>query len=273
MLAQAFVTSTITTVLTAFTSFGLAAVSAWFATERWIFHRHRGTKWLGDVLTELNERFLDLPGMVLFRGVHRMSKKVARTTKSSLSRASTLTLNMLSGNGQTASPDENEQGNDVISINTLDMASPTSPQHPSAYRPSFSLDAKASASPEGDKKDGNSDSKSGSPSLTAKARFSNAVRSVMTLQSTSGTSGPLSPLSPTRKRTASTNVPTTEHTRGRSFDNNVTAIPGSRVAYLVPRLQSLEPTQDLAAHSALVRHLQFSPNGNFLATSRCVLLV
>lgn len=42
----------------------------------------------------------------------------------------------------------------------------------------------------------------------------------------------------------------------------------SRVAALVPKLKSLEATQDLAAHQALVRHLQFSPNGKFLATSR-----
>lgn len=42
----------------------------------------------------------------------------------------------------------------------------------------------------------------------------------------------------------------------------------SRVAGLVSKLRGLEPTQDLAAHQALVRHLQFSPNGKFLATSR-----
>lgn len=44
----------------------------------------------------------------------------------------------------------------------------------------------------------------------------------------------------------------------------------SRVAGLVRRLNCLETTQDLAVHTALVRHLQFSPNGRYLATSRCV---
>ncbi|EEB94997.1 hypothetical protein MPER_06102 [Moniliophthora perniciosa FA553] len=41
----------------------------------------------------------------------------------------------------------------------------------------------------------------------------------------------------------------------------------SRVSALVPKLTCLEATQDLAAHQALVRHLQFSPDGKFLATS------
>lgn len=45
-------------------------------------------------------------------------------------------------------------------------------------------------------------------------------------------------------------------------------VRSSRVASLVPKLRGMETTQDLAAHSALVRHLQFSPDGKFLATSR-----
>jgi hypothetical protein len=47
-------------------------------------------------------------------------------------------------------------------------------------------------------------------------------------------------------------------------------IRSSRVARLAPILRDFEPTQEFAAHQALVRHLQFSPNGNFLATSRLV---
>ncbi|KAG2093724.1 uncharacterized protein F5147DRAFT_657346 [Suillus discolor] len=39
---QGSVTSTITTVFTTVPSFGLAAVSAWFASERWIFVQHHG---------------------------------------------------------------------------------------------------------------------------------------------------------------------------------------------------------------------------------------
>lgn len=41
---------------------------------------------------------------------------------------------------------------------------------------------------------------------------------------------------------------------------------GARVASLIPALKSLQTTQNFQPHSALVRHLQFSPNGEFLAT-------
>lgn len=42
----------------------------------------------------------------------------------------------------------------------------------------------------------------------------------------------------------------------------------SRISTFVPKLIELEVTHDLAAHTALVRHMQFSPDGQFLATSR-----
>ncbi|KAH9478461.1 hypothetical protein JR316_0008916 [Psilocybe cubensis] len=60
IIIKARVTSLITSVLTAFTSFGLAAVSAWFASERWAFTRHRGQKWLSDVLSEAVDAFFQL---------------------------------------------------------------------------------------------------------------------------------------------------------------------------------------------------------------------
>jgi len=41
----------------------------------------------------------------------------------------------------------------------------------------------------------------------------------------------------------------------------------ARMGALIPRLLELEPTQDLSVHTALVRHMQFSPDGKFLATS------
>lgn len=105
-----------------------------------------------------------------------------------------------------------------------------------------------------------------------KGRLFSAVRSVMTLQSASlGTGGPLSPLAPRRQRTSSSTF------TGSQFDDvrrkgtmDVPPVRGSRIAALTPKLKSLETTQDLEAHSGLVRHLQFSPNGKYLATSRLV---
>jgi hypothetical protein len=41
-----------------------------------------------------------------------------------------------------------------------------------------------------------------------------------------------------------------------------------RISAFVPKLTEMKVIYDLAAHSALVRHMQFSPDGQFLATSR-----
>jgi hypothetical protein len=92
-----------------------------------------------------------------------------------------------------------------------------------------------------------------------RARFVQAIRSVIIAQQAQGPSGiPRAPpniLSPEGVRQ--------EELRG--------LIRSSRVARLAPKLRDFAPTQEFAAHQALVRHLQFSPNGNLLATSRCVL--
>ncbi|KAG8932386.1 hypothetical protein FRC00_014649 [Tulasnella sp. 408] len=40
----------------------------------------------------------------------------------------------------------------------------------------------------------------------------------------------------------------------------------TRLAELIPRLKALKPTQELIDHVGLVRHLQFSPDGKWLAT-------
>lgn len=58
---QGKVTSTIIrTVFTAFTSFDLAAILAWFASEKWIFVHHSESKWLSDVLKDALRRFMAL---------------------------------------------------------------------------------------------------------------------------------------------------------------------------------------------------------------------
>ncbi len=68
---------------------------------------------------------------------------------------------------------------------------------------------------------------------------------------------------PTRQRTSSSERKS-KHTQPKG------TIARSRLTTLVPKLKALEATQDLAAHTALVKHLQFSPDGKYLATSRFV---
>lgn len=48
----------------------------------------------------------------------------------------------------------------------------------------------------------------------------------------------------------------------------IPSLSGSRIGSLKSKLGSLKITKDLAAHELIVRHLQFSPDGKFLATSR-----
>lgn len=93
------------------------------------------------------------------------------------------------------------------------------------------------------------------PNSAGKQLWRNAMR---TVRMHSALSTPLvTPHEPYRQRTTSS-----------SKREPVRAVFRSRVAALVPKLQVLETTQDLAAHQALVRHLEFSPDGRYLATSR-----
>ena len=87
-----------------------------------------------------------------------------------------------------------------------------------------------------------------------RARFVQAMRSVIIAQQV--------PSGISRASIFSPEVLRQEELRG--------LIRSSRVARLAPKLRDFAPTQEFDAHQALVRHLQFSPNGTFLATSRFV---
>jgi hypothetical protein len=50
--SQNQVVALVVLLLTAFCTFGLAAVSLWFMAERWAYSHHQGTRWLADVLEE-----------------------------------------------------------------------------------------------------------------------------------------------------------------------------------------------------------------------------
>jgi hypothetical protein len=92
----------------------------------------------------------------------------------------------------------------------------------------------------------------------SRARFIQAVRNVIRMQQVA--------------QAHSRTLPPTLLLPGgmRPRDTQPVPMQRSRVAGLIPKLHGLTPMQDLAAHQALVRHLQFSPNGRFLATSRSV---
>jgi WD repeat-containing protein 26 len=243
--------------------------------ERWVFLRHRGKKWLGDVLEEASDRFWALPGMNMVKGSYKHGRKAVRRAGRQLSRVSSLSASIRSIQTGGSEDTDLEEGvlpfshfPEPISTGRARSATLTSPISAFSDVKTPTSPVPADISSEKVDADSNAD---GNHTTETKARFTSAVRSVMMLQSASLGSGPLGAFAPRRKRTTSSTItdesPITPRRKGTI---EIPAIRGSRVASLTPKLKSLETTQDLAAHQALVRHLQFSPNGKFLATSRCV---
>lgn len=106
----------------------------------------------------------------------------------------------------------------------------------------------------------------------ARQRFKGAVRSVIMMQQQQAGQVPLylRPFMPPRTPSFDRNS-TAGMSPTRFSSIGLNTIRGQRVSTLIPKLRTLEPIQDLSIHTALVRHLQFSPNGKYLATSRCVM--
>ena len=98
---------------------------------------------------------------------------------------------------------------------------------------------------------------------SSRRRFVQAVHNVIKMQQA------LAPFS--RSISPTSLIPDGNHgMRGQA--TQPMPVQSARVAGLVPKLRGLVPTQVLEEHQALVRHVQFSPNGKFLATSRSVFL-
>ncbi|CCL98725.1 uncharacterized protein FIBRA_00730 [Fibroporia radiculosa] len=279
------ITQTLTSVFSAFSCFGLAAVSAWFVSERWIFIRHRGQKWLADVLSETKVQICAVPGIkwliyeprALTAEIGQWIQRHFRIASDSISRlVSRMThkvnrISVMSSSSEKVS----EDGLEDQTIPTCMSPGPSSPirvrssdvgagpllpiseiRPPTVGTYTDNLEASTTLS--------EASSAPGTPTLTGKMRFVNAVHSVMMMRQMASPFGlKLPPRSPRRQRTSSSDGTRTSD----QLVEPLGVLRASRVAALVPKLKALEPTQDLAAHQALVRHLQFSPNGKFLATS------
>lgn len=272
---QNSVVATVTTVFTAFSSFGLIAVSAWFASERWVFSRHNGKKWLQDSLDDWWDAITSIPPFHQFveclhvlglwtssvsRGTRAAATHAGSAVNSFFHRRSDETLHPSSSENtlpSAASPEGvvlnsphtryGSENSFTVSSSPIPPATVAKSTHGSTV--SFAL---------------SSEKLSGTPSTPAssppsRSRFAQTVRNVIRMQQATipYTARTTRPMSPTLLS------PDAIHRK----DTQPVPMQSSRVAGLVPKLRGLEPTQDLAAHQALVRHLQFSPNGKFLATS------
>ena len=102
--------------------------------------------------------------------------------------------------------------------------------------------------------------------LAGKARLQGIVRNLIRSRNLIGPNSPIASKSGAqqRQRTVSSTIVGSE--AGVRDDQLSSTARVSRVASLQPALKCLQPQLMLTPHTALVRHLQFSPNGEFLAT-------
>ncbi|KAJ7037958.1 hypothetical protein C8F04DRAFT_1090776 [Mycena alexandri] len=269
---QSKVTSTITTIFTAFTSFGLVAVSAWFASERYIFLRHSGAKWLSDVLWDVKEQYVALPGVQRTLKFLKRIRLRFRAAKKAVTRLASKTVRLLSARNSDSekSSEDLESGNilpvsnghsretsamnSVAQLTAVPETRPTSP----------SLEVPATNSPILPATEPNTPTTPG-PSR-GKLLWKNAMQ---TVKMRSVAASPFGPRTPRRQRTSSSTPTISFGDRKRTLaEEPLKAIlVRSRIATLQPKLKDLEATEALDAHQALVRHLQFSPDGKYLATS------
>ncbi|THH28595.1 hypothetical protein EUX98_g5601 [Antrodiella citrinella] len=269
---QSRVTSTVTTVFSACSCFGLAAVSTWFASERWIYNQHKGTKWLADALSETKIQLYATPGIAWF--IHQpraAARRVAYWSRRRTSDAGDFfislrnsTVQVLRVRREGSTVDDREKNESIASPMPMSFSpepmSPSSPMSPYG-RPSDTMTtlptiAESTTLDGYDQHASKSDVGLSDPASAGRLRLRQVVKSVITMGRTATTAFSV----PQRQRTTSS-----DGTRKQTEPPAL--LKSSRVAALVPKLKSLETTQDLAAHSALVRHMQFSPNGKFLATS------
>ena len=261
--SQAKLTSTLTTVFTAFTSFGLTAVSAWFASERYIFLRHSGRKWLSDALMEYEDMIMKFSGFRTLNGLlHNLETRISRMNEL-LRRFSSKFLkskplhDLETGTLPIAHHHDGPPSSEVPQSPSrlpLTTEPPETPRLPQA--PSVVLEKEPA-----------------SPISPGKELWKNAFRTVKMHTSISSPYGMTSVVGQgretlRRQTNSSSDLASGYHDQRKWTEEAINVLSRSRAALLRPRLFELEPVHDLAAHSGLVRHLQFSPNGKYLATSR-----
>ncbi|KAG6815849.1 hypothetical protein H0H87_010765 [Tephrocybe sp. NHM501043] len=266
---QAYATSTLTTVFTAFTSFGLAAVSAWFASERYIYLRHQGRKWLGDALTEYSAMLMSLPGMEQTKTFLEISGDQLLHWSDILQRfcAKLLCITYARSSSSEDSDDIEACGAvlPTAHANNIPFETPASPRRHSDVSEPPKSPPFSPSSPVINENAVITEPGSPAPVSPGRQLWNNAMR---TVKMHSAISSPAPRREPSRRRTTSSGLTGFgDRKKTMMAEETGKVVSRSRVAALSPRLKSLEPTQDVAAHSGLVRHLQFSPDGKYLATS------
>ncbi|EKM77352.1 hypothetical protein AGABI1DRAFT_108190 [Agaricus bisporus var. burnettii JB137-S8] len=265
--SQSAITSTITMVLTVLTLFSLCLVSVWLIAERWVSIRYRGKKWLDDALS-------DIAVALLQTNMLDVARRALNKLGSSVVFACIYTF--------VAFRRRFKLFNDPQTLGTDNQGGtlPVSSRDVSGFGfPGFSQDGRAYTM---DEYELPISEKSPTSDVRSSTRSQSSSSMLLSPEGLSF-SGPL-PTSPGKQRwrdayrlISASNALQSKPKRnplsrsgsrmGPSATKSSAAKLRSRPADLAARLRILEVVQDSPAHSALVRHLQFSPNGKYLATS------
>ncbi|KAF7797508.1 hypothetical protein EIP86_008708 [Pleurotus ostreatoroseus] len=230
---QNTVTCIVTTVLSISCCFGLTALSLWFAFERWIYDWHDGYKLLSDVLSDAGQDVLEArpvawSGAQIYRGM--------RLVHTLLAFLGSIPQSVARATG------------------TQSSASDTSTV---VEDPEALIEATERAVPLGTFNTVEVDHDKPLQELRGKARFIALVERIIIMQRAI----------PHRPPPRPTGLRSSKRQITSSSDLG-SAIPSSRIGALLPKLQNFQVTKQIDAHNALVRNIQFSPDGLLLATSR-----
>ncbi|KAF8623367.1 hypothetical protein AX17_007445 [Amanita inopinata Kibby_2008] len=252
---QDMATKVLTAILTGLTLSGLAAVSAWVALERWIFFRHLGHKLASDVFKETRAQI----GTALYKALSWVMRTLYSVYERHLKHKSTT--------GAEDRPNyRNNQGKEILGLTEqgISVSVPPSPLVEPPVESPKDMNGHARllspSSPSGSVE---------SPTIgrqlrrAALIRMSSMVYYPMGMKHDNNLADDLQ-----RRGTIQSNM--TYYGRERrltTIGEDGRPINQSRIAGLASRLEVLRTIGGHPSHIGPVHHLQFSPNGQFLATA------
>ncbi len=272
----------------------------WFAAERWIFAYYKGDKRLPDILSDVPGFVYGLRVVVVQRFMHEPELVAARIAKWMIRAAREIwrLINSIDISGARCCRGRGSQGDEesqpAIAMTEVDsprnqLSRPrpeivhrtnqeTSPPVPETITPREPLNTRlphsvpapvSPASPQGGRATATSEGQPVAHAAEGYPKMRDLIRSMIIIgkaQSSDSSSGNTNFALPReRKRTSST-----EESRSPQspYSAERLQIPPMFSSLTETRLKRMEVTQTLRFHQALVRHMQFSPDGKSLATSR-----
>ncbi|EGO26456.1 hypothetical protein SERLADRAFT_436268 [Serpula lacrymans var. lacrymans S7.9] len=223
---QHYVTSTITVILTAFTSLGLLFVVAWIGFEKWIFVRFMGQKWLRGVISDVVTDTFRFGTVVFPKAVRSLSQRRLQAVGRWLKWMTSSFISVIKSHTKTKA---NIRGEDpVLPVTRL----------PSELLATQGANERSTV-PVTDTNPRQSDSRDSESAIHGlprpKERFRTAVNKVMVANAL--------------RKPYPSSVYHRRHSTGDA-----------------PRLKNLVALRDLSIHDAPVHDIQFSPDGKLLAT-------